>query len=488
MGIKYDEYLEENPFFQEIQESHKDLLEKASFENWVICIPRVGTVKRTSITIEDILEHVLIPNPEHLEKRYTSMNKRTVSVRNNLIILQNDMNYYNSIQILFKETFYVDKLKFKLWCIEYPLNQSFTINDPGNLTSIINIRDCIHLLCVETSGREVLEQISSAVENFLEENKDLELLPLISQKTLIENLYRHCLELCLSSQMLRQKANASAILLEKIYLAVETYMQNCLQNYLFNGICTYVSKRDADLNKAIRNLQDLQLKDFAIHNKFYDNIPSAKYELNRINNYYTVLGKVNCLKRTFNILSDRENDLTLSADDLLQIFVFLIIKVNVNNWTANVTFLNEFRFSSLNSTDESSFLITTLEAAVEYIRSGNLFKELKPRADHFYIEIEWQAENKSPNKSNLERLFEEIRIGNLQGVKFLIIKKREIENKLRVKKKNCHPLCSCDKCESVNRDAEVCTVGSIDDRGRTALHIACVYGHPSIVDFLISEG
>lgn len=46
--------------------------------------------------------------------------------------------------------------------------------------------------------------------------------------------------------------------------------------------------------------------------------------------------------------------------------------------------------------------------------------------------------------------------------------------------KLCHPLCSCDQCESVldrhRNDPEAVTVFSRDDLGRTALHIAADYG------------
>lgn len=55
----------------------------------------------------------------------------------------------------------------------------------------------------------------------------------------------------------------------------------------------------------------------------------------------------------------------------------------------------------------------------------------------------------------------------------------------------CHPLCVCSRCERLVSQA-LCdttpTVHSCDDRGVTALHIACLYGHAQIVDLLITFG
>ena len=55
----------------------------------------------------------------------------------------------------------------------------------------------------------------------------------------------------------------------------------------------------------------------------------------------------------------------------------------------------------------------------------------------------------------------------------------------------CHPLCVCSRCERLVSQA-LCdttpTAQSCDDRGVTALHIACLYGHAQIVDLLITSG
>ena len=57
---------------------------------------------------------------------------------------------------------------------------------------------------------------------------------------------------------------------------------------------------------------------------------------------------------------------------------------------------------------------------------------------------------------------------------------KRILNKSSTLVKLCHPLCSCDQCESVldrhRNDPEAVTVFSRDDLGRTALHIAADYG------------
>lgn len=484
MGIKYDEYLEENPFFQEIQEQHKEILEKSGKENWIICIPRLGTIQRSNITKEDIYQHILRENGDNNQTRYITLNNKDITKTNDILTIKNDLNCYNSIQILFEETFYVENYKYKLWCIECPLTQAFIINDPSDLTNIISIRDCIHLLCVETNGREVLEEISKVVDKFVVEFVELHRMTLNVILAIANSLYEECRQLTLKNGDLSKKVESNKFLLQKINLSVETYMQNCLHGHIFHAICANTHEDDARLNKTIRNLQELQLKHFMINASFYESIPLAKFELSKINNFYTVLSKLNCLKQTFSILSQRENTVALSATDLLQIFLFLIIKVNVNNWLGNLKYLTQFSLSGFNTSDEGEFLVSTLEAAIEYVKSGDLEKDLLPKSEHFYMEFELVGDNKTCSNV-LQSVFNEIHKGNLEELQKLLVQKKQEKVK---KKKKCHPLCSCDDCEHMNMQERTCTVRTLDARGRSPLHIACMYGTPEIVEFLINQG
>jgi ankyrin repeat protein len=197
--------------------------------------------------------------------------------------------------------------------------------------------------------------------------------------------------------------------------------------------------------------------------------------------------------------------------------MFLIIKTNLPNWVANLTYMKQFRFSSCYAChfDEYSFLITTLEAAIEHIKSGILLGQSVPEAQYVYVS---QNDNdgcdtfsiKNTKTDTIERFsaaetscvtyfFDQIRLGHIEKVQEILSKNHgngssdssSVKNKEDLLPHLCHPLCSCDKCESLlNRS--LCditpTVNSCDDRGFTALHVACLFGRPLIVDELLCSG
>lgn len=88
--------------------------------------------------------------------------------------------------------------------------------------------------------------------------------------------------------------------------------------------------------------------------------------------HYTVLGKLGCLKRAARFISQGES--TVSSDDFLPVLIFLVVKSGLANWHAQLAFLKHFRYSanSIHEADEAGFLITSLEAAVEHVKSGSL--------------------------------------------------------------------------------------------------------------------
>ncbi|KAK4874330.1 hypothetical protein RN001_013690 [Aquatica leii] len=438
----YDECLEENEFFLIIQENHNDIIKKATEENWIICIPRVGSLNSNVITDEDILENVLVPNTELPVTHFCTLSKREVCIQDKSIIVNNDY----VVNILFDETFYINKHeKYKVWCIDRPLHKQFTVAECDFDYSIVrNVHDCIKLLW--TKDRTVLKKINRLIESYLEKSFEFENLTILKKQ--IGELYEQ------SVSATKKEAYVS--------LAVETYIQHCVHLKLFRAICNFTASTDSCFNKILRNLSDIQFKDLDINVVFAECISSSKFQLSHFNKVVTVLGKVECLRRIVNIISSQKN-LCVTTDDLLKIFVFLVIKSNINNWIANLTYIMHFRFSAINLKDEYAFLITTLEAAIEYIKSGDIKVYL--RFDNDYLSTS----------------FTQVEIGDLQTVK-KVFEEKCVEKVSNKKMLMCHPLCICDKCA-----LHVVDVNSCNEKGWTALHVACIYGHPHLVEYFLSK-
>lgn len=432
------------------------------------------------------------------DTHYRTLNGKQVAIKNKVITIENNDVTPSVCHIIFEEIFYTDDLsKYKVWCLEYALNRTtfkYDKND-GSFNSVLTLRDCIDLLWTESLGNGFLEQLDILIAEFIDKNPQLvENCGIQTLHDLFSILYAKCLQSTLLDSRLRERTTRNKNLLENIKIAVDSYMQHKSYKILFSCISICCSVEDSSFNKIVRNLYDIQLRDLNIKQNITDKIPCAKRELAKINCYSTSLGKLNCLRNTLNEILKKDtascNSELITTDILLPIFVFLVLKTNIPNWIANLVFLKQFRFSLEN--EESNFLVTTLEATIEHIKSGVLLGPVEPESE--VTDAKWDEKIKTDSKledstKNVNYLFEQIRLGRYDIVKE-IIGKSKITNSNIDAKKLCHPLCSCDKCEGLlkqNIRETTPTVFSCDDRGLTALHVACIYGQPKIVELLLEN-
>jgi len=201
----------------------------------------------------------------------------------------------------------------------------------------------------------------------------------------------------------------------------------------------------------------------------------------------------------------------LCTDDLIPIWVYLIIKNPLGNWFAHLEFLRQFRFSVVDEKDENSFYIVTLEASLEHLKSGKVLGVPESERDVGIIpsdlgEVWLHSLHQSALESDdprLGELLEIIRQGNCERLEEALeeyerdrIEEFEalIEESIKIEQTQlCHPLCNCDKCVILcsPKPTEPKMTAAIKLRtedGLTLLHVASIYGRPKMVDYLISCG
>ncbi|NP_001166968.1 putative VPS9-ankyrin repeat-containing protein [Bombyx mori] len=390
MDGTYDEIVSENPFFLELKNEYANLFQHCLSESWIICVPRIGSLTSRVFTVEDFCAHLLVPSDELPETHFNTLTEKQVTVLNKVITVEVSKGLPLQSHILFEETFYTeDFMKYKVWCIESPLEPTKTTDDAVVSKEYLSgINDCIDLLWTQAAGRQVLDNIEQNVETFLKKHSNLPVAigPL---RDTVSELYTQCLQVTLQNRRLRDKSKSCKQVLENIKLSVESYMQHLLFDSIFKSICTSCAYEDAHLNKKIRNMCDIQLRDLDIKKDLYHTVPKAKQILSKIDTYNTVLEKLVCLKQALNSINKKDssnNVVLLTADDLLPVFVFLVIKSGLPNWFSQLTYMKEFRFSSAGKCDgdESAFLITTLEAVIGHIQSGALTGPPDPEAYYYY--------------------------------------------------------------------------------------------------------
>ncbi|XP_063611943.1 ankyrin repeat domain-containing protein 27-like [Penaeus indicus] len=506
---RYDEDLHENSFFQALRGEYAEVFERAVEAGWILCVPRAGALPKYALAQDDILGHILVPSDELPETHFRTLTDRGVVAKGNLLTLENEVSNPHSVHVLFDEVFYdEDMRKYKVLCLEDPLYASHALGSSSScdLVMLFSLRDCIDLLWTEGGGEEALKRLDSLVQQFLDKNPNLEEETLQTLRDLVGELFSEAIQVTLSDHRLKHKTKEDQYLLDSIKLSVETYLLHGIYKKLMKGITACTAGDDARLNRIIRNLSDLQVRDLDIDPKLSSSLTKSKFEIVNIEGYSTPLGKLGCLKRAISIVVSQGG--VVSSDELLPILMFLVVKSNLPNWFAHLSFLKLFRFSAAGAdSGEQSFNISSLEAAIQHISSGALFGNTSPEADCML-----QAESTvSPVLKSMEealgyngvdptaRYFECIRLGKVEDVKDILDGKyRPFESSIEKEPclveadaQLCHPLCSCDKCERIVSKPKkdlMPTIHTRDERGYTGLHVACIFGRPTVVELLVSLG
>ncbi|XP_057566673.1 ankyrin repeat domain-containing protein 27 isoform X1 [Hippopotamus amphibius kiboko] len=483
----YDEDLLKNPFYLALQKWRPDLCNKVAQTHGIVLVPCKGSLSTSVQSTCQFESYILIPVEEHFQ----TLNGKDVFIQGNRIKLGAGFACLLSVPILFEETFYNEKEEsFSILCIAHPLEkresseEPLTSSDPFSLKTIEDVREFL--------GRHA-ERFDRNIASFQRTFRECERKSLRHHIDSVNALYTRCLQQLLRDSHLKVLAKQEAQM-NLMKQAVEMYVQHDIYDLIFKYVGTMEASEDAAFNKITRSLQDLQQKDIGVKPEFSFNIPRAKRELAQLNRCTSPQQKLACLRKVVQLItqspSQRVNLETMCADDLLSVLLYLLVKTEIPNWMANLSYIKNFRFSS-SAKDELGYCLTSIEAAIEYIRQGSL--SVKPPesegfGDRLFLKQRMSLLSQMTSTPT-DCLFQHIASGNQKEVERLL--SQEDQDKDAVQKM-CHPLCFCDDCEKLVsgrlNDPSIVTPFSRDDRGHTPLHVAALCGQASLIDFLVSKG
>lgn len=498
MVDKYDEDLYENPFFIALQTSFKSLNDTATQKCWTLCIPCYGTVAGGNFTETDVKDHVILPPKSESEVYFTWSGKK-VLIADGKIQVKIE-NGDNSVPILFEETFYNNNDEsYNVLCVEWPLNKipqenvkSETIK---SVTRPSSYEECCKLLFDHPGGKRNQEVLDKLLDSFAKSyqitgEKFIDIVDIASAQ------YTKVMQSVLKDSAVRRQAQTSQGNMDNLKFAVEAYMMQFIHRELFHVIVNNVSSQDTEINKMRRNMMDITLNNLGVNSDFIQNIVPARKELVRLNTYSTPFGRMKCLKKVVSALCkppkqpNVEDQVVMTTDDFLPMLIFLIIKSDIPNWMANLMYMKHFHFSKTTDDDEYLYYLTTVEAGLEHIKSGELLEEAN-RTNVVVFPKPDKTEVARQNSSNIvERFFQYVQCGDESAVITLLRKSKSGHED--ISPLMCHPLCECDKCtrlqSQVKTDENLVTAYTRDDRGYTALHIAALHGQAHLIDVLIQHG
>ncbi|XP_031421001.1 ankyrin repeat domain-containing protein 27 [Clupea harengus] len=481
----YDENLLRNPFYQALEKQRPDLCSHVAEVHGIILVPCWGSLPVSTYAAAQFDGYVLQPS----EQGYQTLDGKEVSIQDNQVTLGAGFQCPASVPILFEETFYNEKEQaYSILCIARPLEAQ----SPGD-TSAVQTHYCLKNVedVKEFLGRHT-EKLDKFIASFGHSFKEQERKGLRYHIDSVNALYTKCLQCLLRDSRLKVLAKQE-LQMTLLKQAVEMYIHHGIHEFIFNYVGSLEASQDAAFNKTTRGLQDLQQKDLGIKSDFSINIPRAKRELSQLNRCTSPFHKLLCLRKVaLTIMQPPSPKVSLDAicaDDLLSVILYLLVKTEIPNWMANLSYIKNFHFC--NSTkDDLSYCLTSFEAAVEYVSQGHLSQGLTGPGDlnnklFFRQKINLLSQNAA---TPIDYLFEHIAGGKEAEVRRLLSESEKEEDGVKM----CHPLCSCDSCElrvsGRLNDPSIITPFSRDDRGYTPLHVAAFCGQSLLIDLLVSKG
>ncbi|XP_067091480.1 ankyrin repeat domain-containing protein 27 [Osmerus mordax] len=482
----YDEDLLKNPFYAALEKQRPDLCVRVAESHGIVLVPCRGSLTLPAYTAAQFNTYVLQPAGEG----YKTLDGKEISIQDRQVRLGAGFQAPASVPILFEETFYNDKEQsYSILCISRPIHtdQSQAEQSPGPaLYCLRNVEDVKEFL-----GRHT-EKLDRFISSFCHSFREQERRGLRHHIDSVNALYTKCVQCLLRDSRLKLLAKQE-LQMTLLKQAVEMYIHHGIHDLIFNFVGTLEANQDAAFNKTTRSLQDLQLKDLGVKPEFSINIPRAKRALGDLNHCTSPLHKVLCLRKVaLTITQSPSRTVSIEAvcaDDLLSVILYLLVKTEIPNWMANLSYIKNFRFSQ-SAKDDLSYCLTSFEAAVEFISQGNLLQGRPSCGDLndktvFRQKMSLLSQNAA---TPIDCLFEHIAGGNEAEVERLLGEAEREEEELRM----CHPLCSCARCElqlsGRLNDPSVVTPFSRDDRGYTPLHVAALCGQSGLIDLLVSKG
>ncbi|XP_065064505.1 ankyrin repeat domain-containing protein 27-like [Rhopilema esculentum] len=493
----YDEDISENPFYKAFISKGKSLYNLAADNRWTICIPRKGTTNRSHHTNQSFETHILKPVQGQEENLYVTQNEKEVKVNGgDYIVTVKGFSDVKTVRVLFEETFFnPQEESYHILCIDQPLDgEVFRVEQPV-LQNLETLQNCIEFLSAGAGSKRSRKKIDEVVDLFNTTYRRLETESIRHAMDAANAVFTRAMQTVLKEPHFRRPADGSKAFMDNLKVAIETYVMAGLYKRIFKGLCSFLANEDAELNKITRNLADLQVKDLGIKPQLCKNIPRAKKILSNLNRFATPLEKLYVLKLTVMSVSEvKDLSDAITADDLLPVLVFLVVKSEIPNWLANLTYMYNFHFSK-SKHSEFQFYLSSIEASTEYVRSGKLnhligLSHAQRQSSLAKLFQRMDSTDKSQGPSPVETLFEEIRKGNIDTVLRMLRKGTAASKPLN--EQLCHPLCSCDSCEklaaSKRNDPMAVTVFSRDDIGSTVLHPAAEFDQEKLLFELIKLG
>ncbi|CAO3644215.1 unnamed protein product [Cunninghamella blakesleeana] len=167
-------------------------------------------------------------------------------------------------------------------------------------------------------------------------------------------------------------ATADKFMQNEIHAAFEFYVMEQTYDIVFFKITQVVLQRDIHLSNIIEKISDVDITQLGLPfltNDIHQRIQRGIIILQNIASFRTPSEKLDCILNTIQTLSSSSPSSIDTADILIPLLLFTIIRSKVPHLMAHWTFMKEFSFTHDVVRGKYGFALSTLEGVLEYISS-----------------------------------------------------------------------------------------------------------------------
>ena len=374
-----DEIGPKNAFFTLLQSKYSDILLNAQKHSMLICIPHSDTITDATLTRSFILHHILHPSP-YLKSQFIAKvskdGEEYYSIQNGEIT---NNNLAVPARIIYEEVGYDDNYnEYQTLVLDRPLDPKFRYLPLKNRETA-SITDAItqgeiewKAMSTHDAAREFL---NGQIGNF---NDHYTILPEFLDHA-VSKIKQMC-ELTIKKTFPRNSNKLDSNDVTHIWIYIENYALMKAYDKVFYVCCKRCKSKDHELFKYMSSQQDITLEDLDVPATFDFDYNAAKDRISELSTNHTPYAKLKCIADTLELITSESQSLPtqekklynvqdtppITADILIPLFSFVLLRAQVSLLCANLFYLNSFSWHTLHL-PKLSYGVVTFQASLQLI-------------------------------------------------------------------------------------------------------------------------
>ena len=393
-----DEFGPKNDFFTLLQTKYSALLLKAQKQSLLICIPHSDTIANTSFTLQFVNYHILRPSP-YIKSQFIA---RLATDQEEEYTIQNGeiSNAALSVpaRIIYEEVGYDENFnEYQTVLIDRPLDPKSKYTPLENKPSS-SIADVI--LQGEREWNDMPTQ--AAARTFL----NAQIGNFNDHYTILIDFLDHAVSKINEMCQLTMKKTFPHIFTDlegndvtPIWIYVENYTLMKAYDKVFYVCCKKCRMKDHEIFRSMSSSQTVSIRELDIPDAFDFGYLSAISRISDLSTNHTPFAKLKCIADTLDLIASESQSVDsqekrlynleepppITADILIPMFSYVLLRAQASLLCANLLYLNSFSWHTLHL-PKLSYAIVTFQASLQLILSR--------------IGLELEEENSSGDKGH----------------------------------------------------------------------------------------